>query len=707
MLRHRQPGAPTLLAIAIAATPAMASSQVPQASPPPPRFAVETEIVEIEAVVTDGRGRFVRDLGPQDFVLLEDGKPQRVTHFALRSIPRPPAVTAEPGGPVVVTAPSVPAPVEIRPRRVVLAVDDLHLAPANLLKAQKALLRFLEQQAAEEDEVALCTTSGSAGTLEDFTRDRERLRQAIERLAVRDMRPPDSLEAPRMSLRQADMIERNDSRAVDAAIADLIREDNQLTRQMAEPLVRSRARELVTEAASAARISLSTLQALVSALRTVSGRKALVLLSDGFYTGLSQHFDLREITGTATRSGVVIYSIDARGADASPPLGDATRRADASDPFGYTELFRREGFEADRDGLNTLARDTGGLPIFNQSDLNNGLGRVLEDAAASYVLAYEPASSPRDGRFHKIEVKLPGRRGLSVRTHKGYFAERGAPPVPAPATASPAEPLDPAERRLAASLGSPFTSSDLPLELASGFLETAEEGPVAVVSVRADLRTAAFAAEAGRNRLALRLSGVFLDEKGLPVAQFRDRRELNLDDAGLERVRREGMRFTTRTPLKPGRYRVRTAVLAGDSRLGSAVHGVHVPDLAAGGFALSDLMTINEDGSGVRPLPDAPAFPRSSVLSLLLLAYGAKGDAEVHADVLFRTEILAGERVVLSEDPENVVIAADQPALPRLACERRLRLAGLAPGAYTLRITATDRVAKLQAERSFSFRVDP
>jgi VWFA-related protein len=701
---RRRAGERAFLAVAMAAAPAIAWAQPRPPSPAPPRFAVLTEIVEVEVVVTDGQGRFARDLEPRDFVLLEDGRPQRVTHFALRSVARPPATPA-PEGPVVVVAPSVPVPVEIRPRRIVLAVDDLHLAPANLLKAKMALLRFLERQVADEDEVALCTTSGSAGTLEDFTRDRERLRYAIERLAVRDMRPPDSLEPPRMNLRQADMIERNDSRALEAAIADLMIDDPAFTRQMAEPVVRSRARELVSEAAHAARISLSTLQALVSALRTVSGRKALVLLSDGFYTGLSQHFDLREITATATRSGVVIYSIDARGADASPPLGDASRQGYARDPYGDIERFRREGFEADRDGLNTLARDTGGLPIFNQSDLNNGLGRVLEDAAASYVLAYEPASSPRDGRFHKIEVKLQGQRGLNVRTHKGYFAERSEAPVPT--TATSAEPPDPAERRLAAGLGSPFTSTDLPLELASGFLETAEQGALALVSVRADLASAAFTTDGGENRLTLRLSGAFLDEKGLPVAQFRDRRDLRLDAAGLERARREGMRFTTRTPLRPGRYRVRAAVLAGENRLGTASRGVFLPDLAADGFTLSDLMTVNEDGTGVRPLPESVAVPRAGTLRLLLFAYGAKGDAEVHADVLFRTEVLAAGQVVLTEDPENVVIAADEPALPRLACERELRLAALAPGAYTLRITATDRIAKRSAERSLSLRVEP
>lgn len=37
--------------------------------------------------VTDGEGRFVRDLKKEDFQVLEDGRPQAVTEFTLIDIP--------------------------------------------------------------------------------------------------------------------------------------------------------------------------------------------------------------------------------------------------------------------------------------------------------------------------------------------------------------------------------------------------------------------------------------------------------------------------------------------------------------------------------------------------------------------------------------------------------------------------------------------
>ncbi|HEX6975736.1 MAG TPA: VWA domain-containing protein, partial [Vicinamibacterales bacterium] len=49
--------------------------------------AVDVDVVQISAVVTDDNGRFVRGLKASDFKVEEDGKPQRLTHFAAENIP--------------------------------------------------------------------------------------------------------------------------------------------------------------------------------------------------------------------------------------------------------------------------------------------------------------------------------------------------------------------------------------------------------------------------------------------------------------------------------------------------------------------------------------------------------------------------------------------------------------------------------------------
>src|SRR5688500_14326408 len=64
-------------------------AQAPAAPPPQPpvTFKVEVNYVEIDANVVDAQGNFVRTLSKDDFEILEDGKPQSLTAFAMVDIP--------------------------------------------------------------------------------------------------------------------------------------------------------------------------------------------------------------------------------------------------------------------------------------------------------------------------------------------------------------------------------------------------------------------------------------------------------------------------------------------------------------------------------------------------------------------------------------------------------------------------------------------
>src|SRR5262245_4058602 len=60
----------------------------------PPTFRSTTNLVVVDAIVTDGQGRFVRDLTKDDFQIFEDGKPQPVATFSLVDLPIDSAPTA-------------------------------------------------------------------------------------------------------------------------------------------------------------------------------------------------------------------------------------------------------------------------------------------------------------------------------------------------------------------------------------------------------------------------------------------------------------------------------------------------------------------------------------------------------------------------------------------------------------------------------------
>ena len=93
-----------VLALLVLSIPLFAQRQErPQAGPV---FRLSVSLVQVDAVVTDRKGRHVTTLGPADFQVFEDGKPQAVTAVAYMhtddryldeaGVPEPPMVPRTP-----------------------------------------------------------------------------------------------------------------------------------------------------------------------------------------------------------------------------------------------------------------------------------------------------------------------------------------------------------------------------------------------------------------------------------------------------------------------------------------------------------------------------------------------------------------------------------------------------------------------------------
>src|SRR5215467_16047303 len=59
---------------------------------------VETDLVVVNATVTDGAGRFVPNLKLEDFLLKEDGSRQKIAHFAAEDAPFAAAILIDSSG---------------------------------------------------------------------------------------------------------------------------------------------------------------------------------------------------------------------------------------------------------------------------------------------------------------------------------------------------------------------------------------------------------------------------------------------------------------------------------------------------------------------------------------------------------------------------------------------------------------------------------
>jgi VWFA-related protein len=144
----------------------------------------------------------------------------------------------------------------------------------------------------------------------------------------------------------------------------------------------------------------------------------------------------------AARANVNFFTIDPRGliglttefiemAGTGMPdiLGSGAGNSASSGaltPFdGPRELL--SDMRVSQDSLRTLAEETGGFAALDSNATADALDRIVTANSRYYVLAYYPPSHPRNGAFHKIDVRVK-RPGLKVSARKGYASPRGKTP---------------------------------------------------------------------------------------------------------------------------------------------------------------------------------------------------------------------------------------------------------------------------------------
>ncbi|HEY7413407.1 MAG TPA: VWA domain-containing protein [Vicinamibacteria bacterium] len=347
-----------------------ASVSVPQAAERPvPEFRTGTRLIRLDVSVVNGRGQPVPDLRPEDFEVREDGRPVAVTYFeALRGD----VVRPEDGSAAVAPA-----------RRILLLVDAGAMSMGQLRRARESVAGYLRQANAGE---WLRLANLSTGEVWDgeMPEDRERL-----------------LSAARGLWWQPSPWARGD------ADVPPIAERVESAPEGGEPSSAATSGQFLSDFAQTVGL-LGTLEALLTELEGVDGRKALVLVSPGFpqLGGLDRR--LERVATLARQAATAVYFVDAVGQDGLVPDG-RWRPA-------HEMAWERSG------GAQDLAVATGGFTSRFANSLLPALSRVAEEMRTYYVLGYAPPGRD-DGRFRSVSVKVKV-RGLSARTKKGYLALR-------------------------------------------------------------------------------------------------------------------------------------------------------------------------------------------------------------------------------------------------------------------------------------------
>jgi VWFA-related protein len=679
---------------------------------------ITTNLVQIDAVITDKKGKLVTDLRPEEIEIYEDGRQQKVTNFSFISTESATAQPVAPATPAAKNAPPVP-PVPLKPeqvrRTIALVVDDLGLSFESTYYVREALKKFVDQQVQPGDLVAIIRTGGGMGALQQFTSDKRQLYAAIERVKfnltgrasigafapLAGSNPLDQDNAPKA--------EENDTGIINGTDPDQFRE------------------ELFSVG------TLGALNYVVRGMRELPGRKSILLMSDGIKifnkddpTRATRVLDaLRRLTDLANRASVVIYTMDARGLQTlSLTAADDTSGMSADDLETQMQGRRDEFFES-QNGLNYLARQTGGFPIFNNNDLNSGIKRVLEDQRGYYLIGYRPDESTFDqktGRrtFHKFSIKLK-RPGLSVRTRSGFYGITNEEAAPQRHTRS---------EQLLNALTSPFASGGVHLRLTSLFGNDPKAGSFVRSLLHINARDLTFTEEAdGWHKAVIDVLAYTFGDNGTVVDQVNRIQTVRVRGETYKRALENGFVFAiTVLVKKPGAYQLRVAMRdEASEHVGSATQFIEVPNISKNRLTLSGIIINGTDpsakkrGSAKEPASGAAApgaqssnkaeeeigetdpqagpavrkFRRGMILQYDYFIYNAQiGKAATRPQLQTQMRLFRDGKEIFTGHVQPLD-SGNQPDLKRLTAGGGLQLGtDMTPGEYILQTIVTDPLAK-------------
>lgn len=536
-----------------------------------------TELIEVRAVVTDKTGQPISNLTKDDFELLENNKPQEIGFFSFTRVPGKDERPASPGNPLSPSATLANAANAKPARSIVLFADNSHISTGNLLFLKQSLRKFIDDKLGEQDLTALITSYGTLGLGEQFTRDRRLLRFATERLSIGPSERP-SLFTPYL----ASMVQRDVPDALTEAFRLLREEDgiSETDRRILLTLAKARASEVLNIASYRSRTSLMTLGSVIDRLAQMPGQRLLVIFSDGFTlldsTGRFDSTELQNVTSRATRSGVVIYSIDSRGLAISSGMSAENR---TMPNFSLASAGERDL----EDGLNALAADTGGKFFRNTNDLSGAAKQALDDNEAYYTLAYYPAEEGNANKFRKLTLRVKGHPEYHIRTQKGY--------LPSALARTRLDTGKTPEQRLAQRILEPLPVAELGVVATADDVEIQGDPSQVTLTVTVDGTTITTQPEAdGVQKMTLKIVTLVFDKVGKLAFSESQTLAGNLRPANYERMRTGGFHFYKRLALKPGFYQIRVGVFEPKTeRTGTASALVQVPDLKSKKLTLSSL----------------------------------------------------------------------------------------------------------------------
>jgi len=532
----------------------------------PATFKVRVNLVLVRVVVRDSDGKVVANLKKEDFQLADERKPQIISSFSMETpashVPTLKIESAE------ATSEGTPVKAaDLRQRFVTLFFDDLHLTLQDAMFSRQAAAKLFAAMG-PRDRLAIFTTSSQVE--QDFTGDRGKLEEAVQRILPHSLTQKSAADCPPMTLYEAHMlVDVGDPDTIRVANQDLINCAGNLgpgaTSTGLSPILAAAASMVLNLAEAEEQRTYQALEALIRRMSVLPGQRVIVMMSPGFFVLPSMHQSAGEVIDRATKENVVINTIDARGLWVSSAY-DASAPATTASVSPLKTQYAMQEEESHFTSLGELADGTGGVYFHDRNDIDQGLLHAATEPEASYVLGFTPQNLKLDGKYHNLKVTLTDKQKWGLQARHGYFAPRGE-----------ANPEAAAKEEIQQAVFSQEEMRELPIECQAQFFKGADGVHLSVVT-HVGTEELRFRKVDGRNQDTLTITTGIFDQNGNMLAGLQRVLDLRLKDVTLERVNKAGLNVKLSFDLQPGTFLVRTVVRDSEgAQMGATNREVVIP----------------------------------------------------------------------------------------------------------------------------------
>jgi VWFA-related protein len=666
-----------LVLFALVCSKDQASAQQTPA-PTPGVIRINVNLVQVDAVVTDAKGKPVTDLKAGDFELLQDGKVQTIRNFEFVRVKdtlgsmtvRRGSMPTVNSGAVALPPTSPPRPDQVR-RTIALVVDDIGLSQDSTIHTREAMRTWINNEMQPGDLVSVVRTNSAMGALQQFTSDKRLLNAAVDRVKYQ----PGRVGVESFGVFRGVSTEGGPGPAEEGFAAEL-------------------ANAYLANTINAVRY-------VMQGLRDLPGRKSLILFAEDMNLNTldRQRMDiesrLQQLSDEANRASVVIHAIDPRGVVYLGPTASDNLSGRTPQQMAAAIGGRASDYINSQDGMELLTQRTGGLFFASSNNLAVPLSRAIDDGDGYYLLGYQPADdtfSPEAGaaRYHSISLRAK-RPGLKVRSRTGFFGIRDA----APSTSVPQT----TKAQIAKALVSPFTTADIRVRLTTLFSSSDAEGPYIKALLHFDARDLTFTEEKadGARSATVDIALVAFDENGDPAASVNKTWNVRVTKDKYEEVLRKGLVYSAPVPIKKaGPYQLRAALSDSTSqKLGSAMQFVDVPDVKSGRLAMTGIVVtadppVADDPEGT---PAVRIFNSGGAVSYAYEVFNAPARANEKSQLEMQVRLYRDSELVYQGVPVLLNTGSGTDT-KRFAVGGRMQLTKILPGTYVMQIIVFDSLRK-------------